>query len=106
MPGTRDAIVIDLDYLSALPRWLYRHSDTSALLMPLGRYNKPLVSLRCVDHDGQQIIEECFSTHPKATWSALAPWDHVGIAAMKSETPMAQQVQAYFPDVGVESAVN
>lgn len=49
-----------------LAQRLYRHSDTSALLKLLGRYNKPLMSLRSVGHHVQHLFKQAFGLPKKA----------------------------------------
>ena len=65
---------------------LYQTTKTSALRELLMRWDRPLVSIRCVTHDTQHTFTQLFSPWSKANWTLFATWDHFGIAAMKSET--------------------
>jgi hypothetical protein len=77
----RSMLAVDL-----AQRW-YRTSDTAGLRQLLLRYGKPLVSLRSVDHDGQQTLKQVFDLPPKASWTVFATYRHVLIACLKSQPP-------------------
>jgi hypothetical protein len=89
-----------------LAQRLHRHSDTSPIRHLLLRWNRPLVSLRRVGHDVQLLFKAAFKLPSKAAWTLFASWDHFAIACLKSETPMATEIQAYLLDAGVAAAAN
>jgi hypothetical protein len=89
-----------------LAQRLHRHSDTAAIRQLLLGWNRPLVSLRSVGHDVQLLFKAAFKLPPKAAWTLFASWDHFAIACLKSETPMATEIQAYLLDAGVAAAAN
>jgi hypothetical protein len=83
-----------------------QHTHTSGLRKLLARYGHPLISLRSVGHDVALFLKQSFKLPPKSIWTILATWDHFAIAAMKSETLMAHEIQAYLLDTGVAAAAN
>jgi hypothetical protein len=70
------------------------------------RWNRPLVSLRSVEHDVQLLFKAAFKLPSKAAWTLFASWDHFAIAAMRRETPMAHGMQAYLFNPAVLVAVH
>jgi hypothetical protein len=89
-----------------LAQRLHRHSDTSPIRHLLLRWNRRLVSLRSVGHDVQLLFKAAFKLPSKAAWTLFASWDHFAIACLKSETPMATEIQAYLLDAGIAPAAN
>jgi hypothetical protein len=39
-----------------------------------------------------------------AAWTLFTSWDHFAMACLKSENPMAHEIQAYLLDAGVAAA--
>jgi hypothetical protein len=50
------------------------HRDVSGLIRLLDRYGEPLLSMRTVDHDGQQSFKQSFALPPRAAWTIFASW--------------------------------
>jgi hypothetical protein len=52
------------------------------------------MSLRSVGHDVQHSLKQAFELPAKAVWMLFASGRHVLIAGLKSQTPMAREIQA------------
>jgi hypothetical protein len=85
---------------------MHRHSNTAALRQLLLRWNRPLAPLRRIEHHVQLLCKSAFQLPAKAAWTLFASWDHFAVACLKSETPMAHEIQAYLLDAGVAAAAN
>jgi hypothetical protein len=65
-----------------------------------------LTGLRRVGHDGARFLKAAFKRSSNGLWTTLATWDHCGVVATKSDTPMTRQVQAHCLESGLRMAAD